>query len=59
MRVSHIANEECVPRILDQIDRFLRQHNRLCDSYRMLRDIQARVIAEANEAGQAVNLMFR
>ncbi|GBO30407.1 hypothetical protein AVEN_149794-1 [Araneus ventricosus] len=35
IRVNHPANEQCNLRILDQIDRFFRQHNRLSDTYRM------------------------
>ncbi|GBN21877.1 hypothetical protein AVEN_157153-1 [Araneus ventricosus] len=37
IRVNHPANEQCNFRILDQIDRFFRQHNRLSDTYRMFR----------------------
>ncbi|GBM49419.1 hypothetical protein AVEN_149694-1 [Araneus ventricosus] len=39
IRVNHPAGEQCNVRILDQIDRFFRQHNRLSDTYRMLREI--------------------
>ncbi|GBN15291.1 hypothetical protein AVEN_169483-1 [Araneus ventricosus] len=62
IRVNHPANEQCNLRILDQIDRFFRQHNRLSDTYRMLREVESRVIAESNEAGEdvpVVNMVFR
>ena len=44
--VSHLVYEECIPCILDQIDHFLSQNNQLCDSYRKLRDVQARLCEE-------------
>ncbi|GBL87270.1 hypothetical protein AVEN_270535-1 [Araneus ventricosus] len=62
IRVNHPANEQCNIRILDQIDRFFRQHNRLSDTYRMLREVESQVIAESNEAGEDVpvmNMVFR
>ncbi|GBL82071.1 hypothetical protein AVEN_50633-1 [Araneus ventricosus] len=62
IRVNHPANEQCNLRILDQIDRFFRQHNRLSYTYRMLREVESRVIAESNEAGEdvpVVNMVFR
>ncbi|GBM42459.1 hypothetical protein AVEN_139893-1 [Araneus ventricosus] len=62
IRVNHPANEQCNIRILNQIDRFFRQHNRLPDTYRMLREVELRVIAESNEAGDNVpvlNMVFR
>ncbi|GBN65479.1 hypothetical protein AVEN_3451-1, partial [Araneus ventricosus] len=62
IRVNHPANEKCNLRILDQIDRFFRQHNRLSETYRMLREVESRVIAESNEAGEdvpVVNMVFR
>ncbi|GBN64592.1 hypothetical protein AVEN_156438-1 [Araneus ventricosus] len=57
-----LTNEKCNLRILDQIDRFFRQHNRLSETYRMLREVESRVIAESNEAGEdvpVVNMVFR
>ncbi|GBM97743.1 hypothetical protein AVEN_144327-1 [Araneus ventricosus] len=45
-----------------QIDCFFRQHNRLSDTYRMLREGESRVIAESNGAGEdvsVVNMVFR
>ncbi|GBN00337.1 hypothetical protein AVEN_254879-1, partial [Araneus ventricosus] len=62
IRVNHPANEQCNLRILDQIDRFFRQHNRLSDTYRILREVELRVIAESKEAGKdvhVVNMVFR
>ncbi|GBN47778.1 hypothetical protein AVEN_227625-1 [Araneus ventricosus] len=62
IRITHTANEQCNSRILDQIDRFFRQHNRLYYTYRMRREIESRVIAESNEAGEdvpVVNIVFR
>ena len=61
-RVSHPANQDCIPRLLDQLDKFLRQHNRLCATYHMLREVEARSIAEANAAGEGipvVNMVFK
>ncbi|GBM03485.1 hypothetical protein AVEN_42609-1 [Araneus ventricosus] len=57
IRVNHPANEQDNLRILDQIDRFFRQHNRLSDTYRMLREVESRVISESNEAGEDVPVM--
>ncbi|GBO34290.1 hypothetical protein AVEN_166295-1 [Araneus ventricosus] len=51
-RVNHPANEKCNLRILYQIDLFFRQHNRLSDTYRILREAESRVIAESKEAGE-------
>ncbi|GBL91635.1 hypothetical protein AVEN_23680-1 [Araneus ventricosus] len=62
IRVNNPANEQCNLRILDQIDRFFRQYNRLSDTYRMLREVESRVIPESNEAGEdvpVVNMVFR
>ncbi|GBO20472.1 hypothetical protein AVEN_24662-1 [Araneus ventricosus] len=62
IRVNHPANEQCNLRILDQIDRFFRRHNRLSDTYRMFREVESRIIAESNEAGEdvpVVNMVFR
>ncbi|GBN76709.1 hypothetical protein AVEN_209575-1 [Araneus ventricosus] len=62
IRVNHPANEQCNIRIMDQIDRFFRQHNQLSDTYRMLREVESLVIAEPNEAGDdvpVVNMVFR
>ncbi|GBN53616.1 hypothetical protein AVEN_120631-1 [Araneus ventricosus] len=57
IRVNHLANEQCNIRILDQIDRFFGQHNRLSDTYCMLRGVESRVMAESNEAGEDVPVM--
>ncbi|GBM07206.1 hypothetical protein AVEN_69829-1 [Araneus ventricosus] len=62
IRVNHPANEQCNLRILDQIDSSFIQHNRLFDTYRILREVGSRVIAELNEAGEDVpveNTVFR
>ena len=62
IRSEHPANEGCFPRILDKIDRFFRNNNRLADSYRILREVEAKAIEEANNAGDEapiVNLVFR
>lgn len=40
--------------ILDCIDHFLREDNRLCATYCMLCNVQNRVVAEANEVGQEI-----
>ncbi|GBM09389.1 hypothetical protein AVEN_184093-1 [Araneus ventricosus] len=69
IRVNHPAIEQCNLRILDQIERVFRQHNRLSDTYRMIREVESRVInnwrqrkfsrktsnfPQSNEAGEAV-----
>ncbi|GBN05229.1 hypothetical protein AVEN_135335-1 [Araneus ventricosus] len=62
IRENHPTNEQCNIRILDQIDRFFRELNRLSDTYRMLREVELRVIAESNEAGEdvpVVNMVLR
>ncbi|GBN84334.1 hypothetical protein AVEN_200757-1 [Araneus ventricosus] len=61
IRVNLPANEQCNTRILDEINRFFRQHNRLSDTYRMPREVESRIIAETNEAGEnvpVVNMVF-
>jgi hypothetical protein len=61
-RVSHPANEQCLTCILDDIDRFFRQNNRLCHTYHMLREIEAQALEEAQQAAKdipIVNLVFR
>ncbi|GBN88631.1 hypothetical protein AVEN_186602-1 [Araneus ventricosus] len=63
IRVNHLpANEQCNLRILDQNDRFFRQHNRWSDTYRVLREVESRVISESKETGEDVpvmNMVFR
>ena len=62
IRMQHPANVQCSPRILDEIDRFFRNHNRLADTYSMLREVEAKAMREAQDAGDAmpvVNLVFR
>jgi hypothetical protein len=62
IRMEHPANERCSSRILDEIDRFFRNHNRLANTYSMLREIEAQALQEANDAGgetPVVNLVFR
>ncbi|GLV33390.1 hypothetical protein CBL_21367, partial [Carabus blaptoides fortunei] len=51
-RRNHPANEQCSAQILDQVDRFFRQHNRLADTYRMLRDVETQAILNANATGK-------
>ncbi|GBO29327.1 hypothetical protein AVEN_184183-1 [Araneus ventricosus] len=58
IRVNHPANEQCHIRILVQIESFFRQHNRLSDTYRMLREVESRVIAESNEEGEDVVVVY-
>ncbi|GBN72478.1 hypothetical protein AVEN_254327-1 [Araneus ventricosus] len=55
IRINHPANEKCHIRILDQIESFFRQHNRLSDTYR---EVESRVIAESNEAGEDVVVVY-
>ena len=51
VREGHYANENCKREILDQIDRFLRQHNRLAQTFKPIRDVEAREAARTAEAG--------
>jgi hypothetical protein len=62
IRQKHPANERCYPRILDQIDRFFRQHNRIARSYQMMREVEAQAARQAVQAGDripVVSLVFR
>ena len=62
IRLGHPANNQCYPRILRQIDNFFRQHNRIAQSYRLMREIVMETEEEAIIAGEeipVVNMVFR
>ena len=62
VRANNASNVNCFPRILDRIDRFLRDNNRLCDTYSMLREVEQNAIRIAQSTGASlpiVNLVFR
>jgi hypothetical protein len=62
IRMQHPANERCSPWILDEIDRFFRNNNRLANTYSMLREVEAQAMQEAYDTGvemPIVNLVFR
>src|SRR5258705_13596173 len=51
---DHAANEHCRKPILDQIDRFFRQHNIVAVSYHMMREIEAQETQCAVRAGKQI-----
>lgn len=62
IRQQHQANANIPAIILDQIDRFFRQHNRIAHSYQMMREIEERHAAQAILTGEApplISLIFR
>ena len=62
VREGHYANENCKREILDQIDRFFRQHNRLAQTYQLIREVEAQEAARAAEAGDEapkIKLIFK
>lgn len=62
VREQHIANQNCSTEILNQIDRFFRMHNRLAQTYTMMREVEARHAQEAIAAGQEppqISMLFR
>lgn len=62
IRHNHPANEQCCPRILRQIDSFFRQNNRIAESYRLMREMEAEAVQQALIAGDevpVVNMVFR
>ena len=61
-RMAHPANANCIPRIMDEIDGFLRLHNRLCRTYQMLKEIEQSTMENALSLGLSqpiVNMVFR
>lgn len=54
IRSRHAANADCLPAIMDRIDRFFRANNRLCQTYHMMRTIQEREAAEAVRDGREI-----
>ena len=56
IRHGHIANDLCRREILDQIDRFFRQNNRLAQSYQLMREIEAKEVQCAAETGEVVSV---
>ena len=62
LRQDHAANEQCIPQVMDQLDRFFRQHNRLAATYTILREIEEHAALQAIEAGEelpVVNMVFK
>ena len=39
----HSTNEECKPEILDQIDRFFRDNNRIVATYQLIKEVETQV----------------
>src|SRR5258705_1526779 len=54
IRQEHAANEQCRQPILEQINRFFRQHNRIAVSYQMMREIEAQKTLCAVQAGEQI-----
>jgi hypothetical protein len=48
---------QCLPHILDSIDRFFRQNNRLANTYQLMRDVEKRAAEQALQAGEEVPLV--
>lgn len=57
VRQDHFANVQCLPHILDSIDRFFRQNNRLANTYQLMRDVEKRAAEQALQAGEEVPLV--
>lgn len=61
-RQNHPANNHCKPTILYSIDQFFRQHNRIAQSYEMMREMQAKEVRQARARGEeipVVNMAFK
>lgn len=61
-RIEETENEGCCPQVMDAIDRFLRENNRLAASYQMIREIEERERATAereNKSIPVVNMVMR
>jgi len=56
-RQNHPENVNCRADILDQIDRFFRENNRLAQSYQLIRDIEAQEKARAEAAGEQIPIV--
>lgn len=57
IRQNQPANDMCKREILDQIDRFFRQYNRLAESYQLMRNVEAREYALAVQRGESIPLV--
>ena len=56
------ANDKCDVRILRQIDTFFRHHNRIAQSYHLMREVETHAVQEAEDSGQqipVINMAFR
>lgn len=61
-RAQHPANKNCSRDLLDKLDRFFRAKNRLAQTYKMMRDVEAQANADLRptiDAAPVVNLVFR
>lgn len=62
VRQQHIANQQCSPRILNQIDRFFRTNNRIAQTYHMMREVENQNAAISITTGlppPSVSMIFR
>lgn len=62
IRQQHIANQKCSPQILNQIDRFFRENNRIAQTYNMMREIENQFAETAIAAGippPEISMIFR
>lgn len=62
IRHQHAANISIPPTILDAIDRFFRQHNRIAQTFQMIREIEERENREAlaaNLPAPQISMVFR
>lgn len=62
IRNQQQANQNCPSRILDKIDRFFRENNRIAQTFHMIREVENReniAAAAANQPPPQVSLVFR
>lgn len=62
IRNQHVANINCPPQIVDKIDRFFRQHNRLAQTFHLIREIEERENQQAVAANippPEISMVFR
>jgi hypothetical protein len=57
IRHNHAANDNCRRDILDRIDRFFRENNRIAASYMLMHEIETRESEEAIQTGQQIQIV--
>lgn len=56
IRLGHV-NDLCRREILDQIDQFFRENNRLAQSYQLMREVETREVQRATQTGEKMPLI--